>query len=288
MTERQLIERYWRAQHPRDSATLSALRHAGFEVLWPQTNERIPSDAADISIHSNYPGYPEHVMRGGEGDEDRWLPPSAALGMPTRRPIRLSGGGGIWVGEAQLTYGDGSVWFATMALETEDGRVDRETTWYAPSLPVPEWCREIGIELEWESDTAVVERSTSPGTGRSRERVVTDYFEHRAEDPAAAATAFFAAEATQEMPQYGHRIDGRSSIVEALVGQPQPASVDIRRVRATGDRCIAEVRQVVEGEVSWVVAIAEFDGTQSTRLTEYRAPEIEAPHWRSQWVEPLA
>jgi hypothetical protein len=40
-----------------------------------------------------------------------------------------------------VTYADGSVWFMATLLELRDGKIFRETSYFAPSSEAPEWRR---------------------------------------------------------------------------------------------------------------------------------------------------
>ncbi|MGZ3588223.1 MAG: hypothetical protein ACXVAE_04070 [Candidatus Limnocylindrales bacterium] len=124
---------YEAAERDRDWATLATLRAPGWQVEWPQSGERIPDHAADVAIHSAYPGYPElhftHLASSGEGWEL----------TPLLTPIRVHGSGPMIVIEGLNTYANGERWFVVLLAETGDGKVRRETAYFARPFDAPAW-----------------------------------------------------------------------------------------------------------------------------------------------------
>jgi hypothetical protein len=52
---------------------------------------------------------------------------------------RTLAGGDLAVLEVELTYADGSRYLGVSVLELRDGKVVKETDYYAQPFPAPEW-----------------------------------------------------------------------------------------------------------------------------------------------------
>ncbi len=129
---RKLGERYGQFERARDWTSLRSLRSREWSVDWPQSGERIPNHEADVAIHSAYPGFPEQTMirlaASGEGWEF----------TPLFVPIRVHGMGPVVNIEGVNDYPSGERWFVVGIIETGDGRVRRETHYWArPFEPAP-------------------------------------------------------------------------------------------------------------------------------------------------------
>jgi hypothetical protein len=60
--------------------------------------------------------------------------------MPPRiRLRRLTGGGDVWFAESSIRYADGKDFFGVSRVEFRDGKMWRETRYYAEPFEVPEW-----------------------------------------------------------------------------------------------------------------------------------------------------
>ena len=102
-----------------DEAAYTALVHEDFVQEWPQTGERVRGKAACLNIARNYPG-----------------------GPPQMTMDRVSGEGDHWVVEATSRYPDGTDYRVVAVLELRDGKAVRETDYFGPSYPAPEWRRQ--------------------------------------------------------------------------------------------------------------------------------------------------
>ncbi len=60
-------------------------------------------------------------------------------GLPTMRFRRTLAGGDLAVLEVELTYADGNRYLGASILELRDGKVMRETDYYARPFQAPEW-----------------------------------------------------------------------------------------------------------------------------------------------------
>jgi ketosteroid isomerase-like protein len=112
----QVAEAVWKALARRDWDGARALLHDDFVQEWPQSKERIVGRDNAIAINQNYPG-----------------------GLPTMRFRRTLAGGDLAVLQVELTYGDGSRYLGVSVVEVRDGKVAKETDYFAQSFPAPQW-----------------------------------------------------------------------------------------------------------------------------------------------------
>jgi ketosteroid isomerase-like protein len=114
-----LIEEHYERLLAGDDVAYSALVHEDFVQEWPQTGERVRGKEACLNIARNYPG-----------------------GPPEIRVVRISGEGVHWVVEGVGRYPDGSDYHIVAVLEMRDGKLARETDFFGPPYPAPEWRRQ--------------------------------------------------------------------------------------------------------------------------------------------------
>jgi hypothetical protein len=115
---------------------LEALAKAQYEMAaddfvteWPQSGERIRGRDNAMEINKNYPAGP-----GGSQ-------PKATL-------RRILEPGQAWVIENTIDYGDGVPVSAVSILETRDGKVVRQTDYFANPFEAPEWRRKWVERME--------------------------------------------------------------------------------------------------------------------------------------------
>jgi hypothetical protein len=58
---------------------------------------------------------------------------------PTIQPRRVVGSGDVWVIEARSDYGDGQIFNVAMIVEFRDGKIWRDTRYYAEPFEAPAW-----------------------------------------------------------------------------------------------------------------------------------------------------
>jgi hypothetical protein len=134
LVQREVAERYFRAQSETDLATLTRMRHPDWVHDMPQYGERFPSPASYVEAHGRYPGgMPALTPIGLSGPEDQWM-----IGAGSR-PLRVSGQGAHWVGEAQVTYPNGERWFDLLFMEFRGGRVVAERTYWCQPFEPADW-----------------------------------------------------------------------------------------------------------------------------------------------------
>ncbi len=112
----QVAETVWRALQAGDWDTASGYLHQDLVQEWPQSGERIVGRDNAIAINQNFPG-----------------------GLPTMRFRRTLAGGNLAVLEVELTYADGSRYLGVSVLELRDGKVVKETDYFAQPFPAPQW-----------------------------------------------------------------------------------------------------------------------------------------------------
>jgi ketosteroid isomerase-like protein len=140
-TNEQIVREYARASAELDLEVLSTLRHAEWSVMWPQSGERVTSSDSYAEIIRRYPGgRPQSRVARIVGDEDHWVVTGA------NTIVRVSGSGDAWWSAWTVTYPDGQMYHCVDLIELRDGRVYRETVYWAPPFDAPEWRRPF-VEL---------------------------------------------------------------------------------------------------------------------------------------------
>ena len=112
----QVAEALWRALQAGDWETAGSYLHDDFVQEWPQSGERVVGRAHAMAIEQSFPG-----------------------GLPTMRFRRTLAGGDLAVLEVELTYADGGRYHGVSVLELRDGKVVKETDYYAQPFQAPEW-----------------------------------------------------------------------------------------------------------------------------------------------------
>jgi hypothetical protein len=90
------------------------LRHPDYILEMPQSGERIRGRDNMRAMQEHYPG------------------------PPTIRPRRVVGAGDVWVVEIRSDYG-GRIFHAVLVVEFRDGKIWRETRYYAEPFEPPAW-----------------------------------------------------------------------------------------------------------------------------------------------------
>ena len=117
-----------------DIPTLHELRHADWEVVWPQSGEHVHSSEGWAEIARNYPGgTPSTELTRVVGAEDRWVV------SPGNTVMRVIGSGDFWWAEWRMTYPDGSTWICVDLMELREGKVYREVVYWALPFDAPSW-----------------------------------------------------------------------------------------------------------------------------------------------------
>jgi hypothetical protein len=109
---RRLFERLIEAMDP---AVEYEARHEDFTVEFPQSGERLDRDGLR-KLQEHFPG-----------------------GAPEIRLRRLSGADDVWFRESVIRYADGTVAYGVTRVEFRDGRIWKETRYYAEPFEAPAW-----------------------------------------------------------------------------------------------------------------------------------------------------
>lgn len=113
---KQAAEGFWKALSAQDWDGAAALAHDDYVQEWPQSGERIVGRDSALEINKNFPG-----------------------GLPQMEFRRILADGDLATVEVSLTYADGSVYQGVSILEVRDGKVAKETDYFAEPFEAPEW-----------------------------------------------------------------------------------------------------------------------------------------------------
>jgi hypothetical protein len=116
MQEHEVRELFQRLREAMDPDLEYRHRHEDYLLELPQSGERLDRDGLR-RLQQTFPG--------GKA--------------PDIRLRRVTGGGDVWVAESLIHYADGSVFFGVSRVEFRDGKMWRETRYYAEPFEVPEW-----------------------------------------------------------------------------------------------------------------------------------------------------
>ena len=142
MTREDLVRRYCHALATRDYATAESLRHPDWQCEWPQSGERVTSSEAMRAIGEHYPGGGwEARERRLRGSEDQFVfSPSGTI-------VGVAGAGDVWTAEWSNLYPNDREYLVVDIIQLRDGRIHRETTYWAEPFEAPEWRRQW-VELD--------------------------------------------------------------------------------------------------------------------------------------------
>jgi ketosteroid isomerase-like protein len=115
MDNRATLERTVDAMLRGDFDTATAAMADDGVVDWPQSGERITGREACLNVYRNYPG-----------------------GPPKYELRRISGGPDVFVVEARGDY-SGTVVYMTSIIEFRDGKIQRQTDYFADAFEAPAW-----------------------------------------------------------------------------------------------------------------------------------------------------
>ena len=132
----EIVREYARASAEANLEALASLRHPEWTVMWPQSGERVTSSDSYAEIIRRYPGgRPTSKVERIVGSEDQWV----VTGVGT--VVRVGGTGDAWWSSWTVQYPDGQVYHCVDLIELEDGKVHRETVYWAPPFDAPDWRR---------------------------------------------------------------------------------------------------------------------------------------------------
>jgi hypothetical protein len=94
---------------------MDPLFHEDAVMEWPQSGERLVGGDNRRGVYNAFPA------------------------LPTITPRRIVGEGDLWTLEATLDYGGGAVYQSVFIFEMRDGKIAKETAYWAESFPAPDW-----------------------------------------------------------------------------------------------------------------------------------------------------
>lgn len=111
-----IAEQLWRRIGAGDWDGARELLHDEYVQEWPQSGERIEGADDALAIDRNFPG-----------------------GLPSMRFRRTVGSDDLAVLEVELEYSDGSTYQGVSIVEVRDGKVLKQTDYFAQPFDPPQW-----------------------------------------------------------------------------------------------------------------------------------------------------
>ena len=127
--ERKLRELYTSGDLEGLARLMSELASPDMVQEWPQSGERIRGRDNIAAVNQSYEG---------------------ATGMAPKMTLRrILKPGTAWVTESTIDYGDGTpVSFVSIIETNDDGKIVKETDYFANPFPAPEWRRKWVEQME--------------------------------------------------------------------------------------------------------------------------------------------
>ena len=139
MSGRTVAERYAEALAKNDSALTRQLIHPDYVGRYPQSGEVIRGIDNRVAIGENYPAGQGDTLgaslRELRGTDDQFIAPP----MPSWQLIHLSGSNDEFTLLGTVHYPNGEAWDIVALITVRDGKVWRETDYFAPPFEAPEW-----------------------------------------------------------------------------------------------------------------------------------------------------
>ena len=135
---RRVVEQYIEGRKTQDWEAVGALHHADFTSEFPQTGELIPSHDKWVAIYSRFEGgLPE-----AEADEVHGG--SEAVHVVTPLPmmtpvITVVGSGDTFTVTGKAQYSNGNEYYIIAILQLKEGKILKETLYWAAPTAAPEW-----------------------------------------------------------------------------------------------------------------------------------------------------
>ena len=104
--------------------------------------ERLEHLSAEAEYELRHPDYVMEMPQSGErirGRDNMRAFQEAYPNPPTITPRRVVGSGEVWVIEGRSDYGGGQIYHVAMIVEFRDGKIWRDTRYYAEPFQAPDW-----------------------------------------------------------------------------------------------------------------------------------------------------
>jgi SnoaL-like domain len=111
-----LAQALWEAMGAENWEAVAGYVHEDFVQEWPQSGERIVGRDNAIAINRHFPG-----------------------GLPRMKFRRTVAAGPLAVLQVELAYADGSRYLGVSVIELREGKIARETDYFAQPFPAPQW-----------------------------------------------------------------------------------------------------------------------------------------------------
>lgn len=98
---------------------------------------------------------------------------------------------------------------------------------------------------------------------------------------------FYLADAIEEWPQSGERLNGVDSIMAVNENYPGHPELRVGRILAAGDLVIGEAELDYSSTKYNLVSLFEFENGKLKKEVDYFCAPFEAEAWRAQWVEKI-
>lgn len=140
MSNRETIERFWRAFHEGDLDTYESCLASDVVVTYPQSGEVIQGRANYMATIRNYPADlpsgDEELASLDSSEKTVSMPSASWFGMST---IAVMSEGNMVVGQSVLTYPSGDTYSVCSIFNLNQGLITSETTYFAAPFEAPEW-----------------------------------------------------------------------------------------------------------------------------------------------------
>ena len=124
MTPQETIEKLIAGLNRGDVSVMDEVFHDDALMDWPQFSERIRGAENRRRVYASIPALPKIATR------------------------RIFGDGDLWIAEATLDYGEDATYSTVLIFEFRDGKITRETAYWATPTPPAAWRAEWVEPLE--------------------------------------------------------------------------------------------------------------------------------------------
>jgi ketosteroid isomerase-like protein len=139
MGNRAVVQRFLRAVSEDDFDTQDSLLHDDYVLDYPQSGERIRGRANRRALIEGFPGRVETGMRPSVsriiGMDDQFV----TAPFPAWNIIHLAGSGDDHQATGTIRYPDGKTWHFVALMTLREGKIWRETDYFAEPFEAPAW-----------------------------------------------------------------------------------------------------------------------------------------------------
>jgi ketosteroid isomerase-like protein len=137
MSGRAVVERYAEAVAANDSAVTRECLHPDYVGRYPQSGEVIRGVENRIAIGENYPGQEQAPLSTSvaeiRGRDDQFIT------TPSWSIVHLIGSGDEFTLSGTINYPNGETWHGVLLITVRDGKIWRETDYFAPPFEAASW-----------------------------------------------------------------------------------------------------------------------------------------------------